>query len=201
MGRVTDIGKRAVRHTELLSHCVSACANSMSNGATPLIFCACGLGLWINYQTKKVVQPKPDQPDRQRRPCMWLYTTKPTVLHQPSIGDTNKQGERSHFGMNRWIIPVHKNLLTRPEICTMTRSPIHFYYRLIRLAPISIYKQCISHLQALCSNRCHGYGRILNNAHQTWQRNGWKSRTWYLIWNAQTFFLRHFEISTLRLYK
>ena len=38
---------------------------------------------------------------------------------------------------------------TCPEICTMTRSPIHFYYRLIRLAPISNYKQCTNMVQAI----------------------------------------------------
>ena len=46
--------------------------------------------------------------------------------------------------------------------------PICFYYRLIRLASISIYKYCTSYLQALCSNRYPGYGRILNNTHQTY---------------------------------
>ena len=54
-----------------------------------------------------------------------------------------------------------------PEICIETRTSIHFYHRLIRLAPISIYKHCTSYLQALCSNRYRGYGRFLNNAHQT----------------------------------
>ena len=37
---------------------------------------------------------------------------------------------------------------TCPEMCTEPRTPIHFYYRLIRLAPISIYKLCTSYLQA-----------------------------------------------------
>ena len=55
------------------------------------------------------------------------------------------------------------HFLLCPEICTMTMTPMQFYYR---LAPFSIYKQCTSYLQALCSNRYHGYRRILNNAHQ-----------------------------------
>ena len=44
--------------------------------------------------------------------------------------------------------------------------PIDFYYRLIGLAPNSIYKHCTSYLQALCSNHYLGYRRILNKAHQ-----------------------------------
>ena len=85
-----------------------------------------------------------------------------------------------------------------PEICTMTRSPIHFYYRLIRLVPISIYKQCTSHLQALCSNRYHGYGRILNNAHKNPELGTWFGKPKHSFWDT---IRGYFEISTLRLYK
>ena len=63
---------------------------------------------------------------------------------------------------------MHVKVIPCPEICIMTRSPIHFYYGLIRLlAPISIYEQCTS---AFCSNHYRGYGRILNNAHQTLEK-------------------------------
>ena len=59
-----------------------------------------------------------------------------------------------------------------PEMCIEPRTPIYFYYRLIRLAPISIYKLSTSYLQAHCSNRYLGYWRILNNAHRT-SRKKW----------------------------
>ena len=57
-------------------------------------------------------------------------------------------------------------------MCIEPRTPIYFYYRLIRLAPISIYKLSTSYLQAPCSNRYLGYRRILNNAHRT-SRKKW----------------------------
>ena len=77
-----------------------------------------------------------------------------------------------------------------PEMCTEPRTPIYFYYRLIRLSPISIYKLCTNYLQAPCSNRYLGYGRILNNTHRTSERNGWYSQIWYLIWKAQVSYSR-----------
>ena len=62
--------------------------------------------------------------------------------------------------------------LSCPEMCIEPRTPIYFYYRLIRLAPISIYKLSTSYLQAPCSNGYLGYRRILNNAHRT-SRKKW----------------------------
>ena len=49
--------------------------------------------------------------------------------------------------------------MSRNVHCDRTRTPIYFYYRLLRLAPVSIYS-------AICSDRYRGYRRILNNAHQ-----------------------------------
>ena len=77
-----------------------------------------------------------------------------------------------------------------PEICIEPRTPIYFYYRLIRQASISIYKLSTRYLQAHCSNRYRGYRRFLINAYRTSERNARNFRTWYLIWKAQISYSR-----------
>ena len=78
-----------------------------------------------------------------------LYNVPRSTLHDKASGKT---AEDARSGPQPYLSPEEEEELTSflpcPEICTMTRSPIHFYYRLIRLAPISNYKQCTSMVQA-----------------------------------------------------
>ena len=63
--------------------------------------------------------------------------------------------------------PYNKIAHTCPEMCTKERTSIHPHYRLIRLAPISIYKLCTSTLQALCKPACMCYSNYQKHVYIT----------------------------------
>ena len=99
--------------------------------------------------------------------CSCTYRLSFTSSAELSSGhwDSSEESLLDLCLLGGFKLEICQLLLPCPEMYIELRTPICFYYRLIRLAPISIYKLSTSCLQAPCSNR-------YRLAHQMLARNG-----------------------------